>query len=61
MTRPRDEFGDPIRPEDVLDREELADYYRSQRNKGRVRYGPGSAKSAEERRDEIEWGGEDLP
>jgi hypothetical protein len=27
--RPRDEYGDPIRPEDVLDEQELADYYNS--------------------------------
>jgi hypothetical protein len=38
--KPRDEYGDPIRPEDVLSDEEAAEVRRKERQAGKKRHGP---------------------
>lgn len=52
-----DSDGERIRPEDVLDREELAEYYAHPNRYNRRFITP--HKSDEERQEEMEWGGVD--
>lgn len=52
-----DSNGDRVEPEDVLDREELAEYYKHPNRTTRKFRAP--HKSDEERRDEAEWGGQE--
>lgn len=60
MPRLYDHEGEEVRPEDVLDREELEAYYRHPNRTTTKSTGLFMFRDPEDRREEAEWGGDEA-